>query len=415
MPLSLVITLNVNFELKWCDDRLRWNTSQQVCLSKRNRSAIFFTANEIWVPDIVAINGPGKAEKEVKYQYPILAICTGIVRWSYQDKLVSYCELHVQNFPFDKQRCSILLQSTIYDSNEFKLRSLYKVVQLYNFINTEWKIAHVTIEEIDLYNPHYARYFSTIKINIELVRLSRFYVVKIILPFSIISSLGLFSFCLPTDSGEKITLTVSVLLSLTIYLQLISNYVPKNERGLCTLTLYSNIIYSFVFLSCLFNILTIFIYYQEQYFSRNKILKQKKPNLLFTIHQSLLELNKQRSKLSKKCRNIQKCLPKHIDINAYDMLHDVRYIRELLKDLHIRGNFTDFRHNLFYPKPSVKQLAVLVDRILFFIYLISMPSTLIILFKSNSQSNVLPTTTNQLLDLRRTAADPAPVYRGCPT
>ncbi|CAF0952561.1 unnamed protein product [Rotaria sp. Silwood1] len=411
-PHQQVITLNVNFELKWCDDRLLWNTSEQLCLSKRNRSAIFFTANEIWTPDIVAINGPGKTEKEVKYQYPILALCSGIVRWSYQDKLVSYCEINVQNFPFDKQYCTILLQSTIYDSNELKLRSLYKVVQLYNFINTEWKIIHATIEELDLYNPYYERYFSTIKINIELVRLSRFYVGKIIFPFSIISSLGLFSFCLPTDSNEKITLTVSVLLSLTIYLQLISDYVPKNERGLCTLTLYSNIIFSLVFLSCLFNILTIFIYYYEEYFLRNKISKK---TFLFTIHQSLIELNKKRQILFKKCRNNQKYLSKHIDINALEILHDIKYIRELLKNLLIRENFVDYRHNLFYPQRSIKQLAVFVDRILFFIYLISMPLTLIILFKANSQSNILPTTKNQLLDLRKISIDPAPVYRGCPT
>ncbi|CAF4045272.1 unnamed protein product, partial [Rotaria sordida] len=292
-PQQQVITLNVNFELKWCDDRLRWNTSQQLCLNKRNRSTIFFSANEIWIPDIIAINGPGKTEKEVKYQYPILTICTGIVRWSYQDKLVSYCEINVENFPFDQQHCSIILQSTIYDLTKLKLRSLYKVIQLYNFINTEWKIIHATIEEIDLYNPYYERYFSTIKINIKLI------------------------------VENKITLTVSVLLSLTIYLQLISNYVPKNERNLCILTLYSNIIFSFIFLSCLFNILTIFIYYHEQYFLRNKILKQQqKQTFLFTINQSLSEFNQQRLIVFEKYQNIQEYLPEHININNHEILYD---------------------------------------------------------------------------------------------
>jgi hypothetical protein len=409
-----VITLNVNFELKWCDNLLHWNTSKQLCLNRRNRSEIFFTTHEIWTPDIVAINGPGKSERDVKYLYPVLVICTGNVRWSYQAKLISFCEIDVQHFPFDRQYCSILLQSTIYDSSQLKLRSLYNVVRLYNFINTEWEITHATIKEIDLYNPYHARNFSTIKIDIELVRLSRFYILKIIVPFSIISSLALFSFCLPTVSGEKIALSVSVLLSLTIYLQIISDYVPKTERGFSILTLYSNIIFSFVFLSCVFNICTIFIYYHEQYSLKNKLPKRQEKPVLLTINESLLELNKQRRTFLKRRRNIDDHLPEQTDIDAIEILHDIGYVRQVLVNILLRNNPADFRHQTLYSQRSVKQIAVLVDRILFFVYLIFMPLSLAVLFKTNNQSP-LSSTLNQLLDLRKTASDPMPLYRGCPT
>jgi hypothetical protein len=404
----------VNFELKWCDDLLNWNSSEQLCLSRRNRSDLFFTAREIWTPDIVAINGPGKPEKVVKYQYPVLVICTGNVRWSYQDKLVSFCEINVQNFPFDRQYCSILLQSTIYDSSQLKLRSLYNVVRLYNFINTEWEIIHATIQEIDLYNPYHRRNFSTIKIDIELERLSRFYILKIIVPFCIISSLALFSFCLPTESGEKVALTVSILLSLTIYLQIISDYVPKTERGICILTLYANVIFSFVFLSCIFNIFTVFIYYHELYSLKNRIPKRQKKPVLCSVHHSLLELNKQRWAFLTKRRNIQGNLPEKTDLYAVEILHDIRYVRELLMNLLTRDNSSDFSYHLLYSRQSFKQIAVLFDQILFFIYLISMPLCITILFKSNNQSH-FSSTKNQLLDLRKVAAiDPMPLYRECP-
>jgi hypothetical protein len=407
-----VITLNVNFELKWCDDLLNWNASEQPCLGRRNRSEIFFTAHEIWTPDIVAINGPGKAINEVKYLYPILVICTGSVRWTYQDKLISFCEIDVRNFPFDRQHCSILLQSTIYDTSQLKLRTLYKVVRLYNLINTEWEITHATIQEIDLFNPYHARNFSTIKIDIELVRHSRFYILKIILPFSVLSSLALFSFCLPTDSGEKIALTVSVLLSLVIYLQMISEYVPKTERGFSILTLYSNIIFSSVFLSCICNIFTVFIYYHGQYSVRNKNPKRQQKSILFTVHESLLELNKQRWAFLKRRRNIDEKLPEKTDVETLQILHDVRYVRQLLMNLVIRQDCVDFRHNLFHSERSLKQIAVLIDQVLFFIYLFSMPLSIAILLRSNNQS--LPPSTNQLLDLHKTDADPMPLFRECP-
>ncbi|UJR08833.1 hypothetical protein I4U23_013087 [Adineta vaga] len=414
-PKQQVIRLNANFELKWCDDLLHWNSSDQPCVGRRNRTEIFFTPHEIWTPDIVAINGPGKVvEKDPKYYYPVLVVCTGHVKWSYQDKLVSFCEVDVRNFPFDRQYCSIHLQSTIFDTSQLKIRTLYKVIRLYNLIKTEWEITHATIQEVDLYNPHYQRNFSTIKIDFELERFSRLYVLKIILPFSIISSLALFSFCLPTDSGEKVALTVSVLLSLSIYLQTISDYVPKSESGFSILTLYSNIIFSFVFLSCIFNIFTIFIYYHEQYSMKHRKPKGEQKSSLTTMHESLFELNKQRWTFLRKRRNLQEKLPEKTNLDGLRILYDIRYIRQVLMNFPHRQDPIDIRYNLFHSKRSLKQIAILIDRILFFIYLISMPLSMIVLFRANQQSR-LPSSTNQILDLRKSATDPMPIYRGCPT
>ncbi|UJR37402.1 hypothetical protein I4U23_030107 [Adineta vaga] len=424
-PQKQVITLNVNFDLKWCDSLLQWNSTEQACV-RGNRSEIFFTAHEIWTPDILAFNGPRQSAKELKLQYPISVVCTGNVRWSYQDKLVSFCEIDVRNFPFDRQHCSIQLQSTVYASSELNLRSLYNVVRLYNYITTEWEISHATIKELDIYNVYYQNNFSTLQIDIELVRYSRFYILKIIVPFFIISALAVFSFCLPTDSGEKIALTVSVLLSLVFYVQLISSDVPKTEQGICTLTLYSNAVFFLVFLSCVFNTFTVFTYYHQQYSFQPKQHKRKK-SVVFSIHKSLIELNKQRWKFLKKRRNIHEHLPEQTDIDAVELLHDIRYFRQALLNLFVRRNSLktaatlDFRHPIFSPqsktKRSVKEIAMIIDRILFFIYLILLPLSVLLLFTSTNQSRLdsLAKTSgpNQLLDLRKSSTDPIQLFRAC--
>lgn len=412
--LCQVIMLNANFEVKWCDHLLNWNFHDQPCIGKRNRTEIFFTPREIWTPDIVAINGPGKAlEKDPRQHYPVLVLCTGYVTWSYQDRLVAFCEVNVRNFPFDRQYCSILLQSTIFDASQLKIRTLYKVVRLYNLITTEWEITHATIEELDMYNPYHGRNFSTIKIDIELERFSRFYVLKIILPFSIISSLALFSFCLPVDSGEKLALTISVLLSLSIYLQSISSYIPKTESSFSILTLYSNIIFSFVFLSCIFNICTIFIYYHKQYSLKPKQFKGRPRPALATIQESLWELNKQRWTFLRRRRNIEEKRPEQANLDALQTLYDVRCIRQVLVNILLQHQPVDVGQYLFRSKRSLKQIAVLIDRILFFVYLTSMPLSIAVFFQVNSHTRPSPAT-NQILDQRKSDVDPTPVFRTCP-
>jgi nicotinic acetylcholine receptor len=68
--------------------------------------------------------------------------------------------------------------------------------------------------------------------HINMKRNYQFYVNHMIFPFSILSCLTLFVFWLPPDSGEKITLTITILLALTVFLQLISDYTPKASSNL---------------------------------------------------------------------------------------------------------------------------------------------------------------------------------------
>ena len=68
--------------------------------------------------------------------------------------------------------------------------------------------------------------------HINMKRNYQFYVNHMIFPFSVLSCLSLFVFWLPPDSGEKITLTITILLALTVFLQLISDYTPKASSNL---------------------------------------------------------------------------------------------------------------------------------------------------------------------------------------
>ena len=65
--------------------------------------------------------------------------------------------------------------------------------------------------------------------NLYLTRKSKFYSQNLLVPCVLISMLAPFTFLLPADSGEKISLGVTILLSLTVFQLIVAEQMPPSE------------------------------------------------------------------------------------------------------------------------------------------------------------------------------------------
>ncbi|CAG0894523.1 unnamed protein product [Darwinula stevensoni] len=72
-------------------------------------------------------------------------------------------------------------------------------------------------------------YFGDIRFNITLRRKTLFYTVNLIIPCVGISFLSVLVFYLPSDSGEKVSLCISILLSLTVFFLLLAEIIPPTS------------------------------------------------------------------------------------------------------------------------------------------------------------------------------------------
>ncbi|KAI4877543.1 hypothetical protein NFI96_003158 [Prochilodus magdalenae] len=246
-----MMTTNVWLKQEWNDYKLRWKPSDY-----DNVTSIRVPSELIWVPDIVLYNN-ADGEFAVTHMTKAHLFYTGNVRWVPPAIYKSSCSIDVTFFPFDQQNCKMKFGSWTYDKAKIDLERLETTVDLKDYWESgEWAIINAVgtynTKKYDCCHEIYPdiTYFFIIR------RLPLFYTINLIIPCLLISCLTVLVFYLPSDCGEKITLCISVLLSLTVFLLLITEIIPSTSLVIPLIGEYLLFTMIFVTLSI---IITVFV------------------------------------------------------------------------------------------------------------------------------------------------------------
>lgn len=141
----------------------------------------------------------------------------GGILWIPPSIYKSSCQIDVKYFPFDQQVCEMIFGSWVYHSEDLTLDYFENTrnVDLNDYIPSgTWDIieAPATIEYYNDINTNKSKVHMIYKIKMN--RKSLFYVANLIIPTFLISFLTVVVFFLPTNDGEKITLSLGLLFAL---------------------------------------------------------------------------------------------------------------------------------------------------------------------------------------------------------
>ncbi|CAN9498440.1 unnamed protein product [Ophioblennius macclurei] len=246
-----MMTTNVWLKQEWSDYKLQWSPSDF-----DNVTSIRVPSELIWVPDIVLYNN-ADGEFAVTHMTKAQLFHTGRVRWVPPAIYKSSCSIDVTFFPFDQQSCKMKFGSWTYDRAKIDLEPFENTVDLKDYWESgEWAIVNAVgtynIKKYDCCHEIYPdiTYYFVIR------RLPLFYTINLIIPCLLISCLTVLVFYLPSDCGEKITLCISVLLSLTVFLLLITEIIPSTSLVIPLIGEYLLFTMIFVTLSI---IITVFV------------------------------------------------------------------------------------------------------------------------------------------------------------
>ncbi|VDI54647.1 Hypothetical predicted protein [Mytilus galloprovincialis] len=157
-------------------------------------------------------------------------VCTGQVYTSPGGIMKAKCPTNVAKFPFDTQECIFLFFNWGLSTSELIFSPVSDKAKLDWYTpNSDWILLDYSTF-VETKNN-----FSTFNVKLTIKRQSLYYVVMMILPTLLFALLNPLVFVIPVESGERISLAMTILLSYAIFLTLVSTAIPTSSNPMCVL------------------------------------------------------------------------------------------------------------------------------------------------------------------------------------
>ncbi|KAI0214765.1 Acetylcholine receptor subunit beta, partial [Lamellibrachia satsuma] len=105
--------------------------------------------------------------------------------------------------------------------------------------------------------------FPTVRFVLHLQRKPRYYLINVVAPCVLMSLLAMLVFYLPPDSGEKVSLGITVLLSFSVFLLLVADNVPKTSEDVPLIAIYLTMVMVMAAVSIFASVVVLDLHHQD--------------------------------------------------------------------------------------------------------------------------------------------------------
>jgi len=345
------INMNVWLRYEWNDPTIYWNASKYNNISLINLDTNSDNEHFIWTPDIYLYNTAEKPMTELDYSKSNV-YNNGRIFWSRPGLIKSTCIFDLTYYPFDQQVCKLKFGSWAYNKNEICLKSTNNSIDISNYQeHEEWNLISY---ETKINSKKYdccPEEFQDIEFYYTIRRKPDYYRLNIIIPTFATATLIILTLLVPWDSGERISFAVTVLLSIIVFLLIVSENLPKTDSKPLLSRMIVGLIY-FSLISVLFTIIISCVHNSIE----NKTIKNNK-TLIY---------------LFSKCKYIQCCINKKLSRN--NSYNDAISSNE--DNISIDSNESVKTNSTIYEEKEIdldecKILTIKIEKIFILIFLIS--------------------------------------------
>ncbi|XP_032940894.1 neuronal acetylcholine receptor subunit alpha-7-like isoform X2 [Catharus ustulatus] len=251
-----VLITNAWLQMSWLDAYLSWDQSEYPGVQN-----LRFPADQIWVPDILLYNSADE-RFDATFHTNVLVNYSGSCQYIPPGILKSTCYIDVRWFPFDVQKCDLKFGSWTHSGWLIDLQMLEADISNY-ISNGEWDLVGVPGKRNEMYYECCKEPYPDVTYTITMRRRTLYYGLNLLIPCVLISGLALLVFLLPADSGEKISLGITVLLSLTVFMLLVAEIMPATSDSVPLIAQYFASIMVIVGLSVVVTVLVLQFHHHD--------------------------------------------------------------------------------------------------------------------------------------------------------
>jgi len=224
--------------LAWVDYQMKWNKSEF-----DDVDSIRVHPKWLWTPDLLMYNSADE-QFDGTFQTNVVVSSDGTCLYVPPGIFKSTCKIDIAWFPFDGQLCDLKFGSWTYSGWKLDLQLKQDDGgDISGFIkNGEWDLIGVPGKKNSVTYDCCPEPYVDITFTIHIRRRTLYYFFNLIVPCVLISSMALLGFTLPPDSGEKLTLGVTILLSLTVFMNMVSEIMPNTSDAVPLIGTYFNCI-----------------------------------------------------------------------------------------------------------------------------------------------------------------------------
>uniref|UniRef100_A0A1I8GVX6 C-type lectin domain-containing protein n=1 Tax=Macrostomum lignano TaxID=282301 RepID=A0A1I8GVX6_9PLAT len=208
----------------WNDNRLAWRG--RFNSSFDSIATVFAPAELAWQPDVSFLDS--LSLQRVSGDRVLLNLTSaGGVAHSQQFMVRFKCRFDMRNFPYDAQRCGVKIGSIMQSSASVRVRMMpASEVEFSGATGShEFCVQSVFTEE------GAEGEFPFVRLVVVFSRRSTFYLVNIVIPSLLLLAISTLVFRLPPECGERMSLSVTIVLSMCVFLQLAGSYTPTQSEA----------------------------------------------------------------------------------------------------------------------------------------------------------------------------------------
>ena len=224
------LTVNIWCHIKWCHLAAAWNTNPKFSQVEN----LIVHKSLIWHPNIIIRNSADSASQLGNKVFLIKVWSNGSISWIPSQILKVSCLLNEKFYPFDTQICDINFTAN-QPTNKINLISSQDYIGLTEFDPSAiWDVVDTSVQ--NFIDPVYS--YSGITFRIFLRRRYKYYVFYMIIPLLTLSSVTVLVFQFPVESGLGIYVSVSFILSFSVFRKFIMENMPKSSRFVPNLSIF---------------------------------------------------------------------------------------------------------------------------------------------------------------------------------